>query len=61
MNASSGETGPLGRAYDWVDERLKINVLVEYMKSKVVPVHGHSAFYYFGGVSLFLFIKRANL
>ncbi|MFH1687764.1 MAG: cytochrome b N-terminal domain-containing protein [bacterium] len=45
--------------YGWLDERLKINVLVEYMKSKVVPVHSHSVFYYFGGISLFLFIVQA--
>lgn len=50
--------GPAGRVFCWLDERLKINVLVEYMKTKVVPVHGHSVFYYFGGISMFLFIVQ---
>jgi len=48
-----------GRLYGWFDSRLKINVLVEYMSDKVVPLHGHSIFYYFGGISLFLFIVQA--
>ena len=45
-------------AYSWVDSRFKIRSLVEYMGDKVVPVHGHSAFYYFGGIALFLFIVQ---
>jgi len=47
-----------GRLYGWFDSRLKINVLVEYMSDKVVPLHGHSIFYYFGGISLFLLIVK---
>jgi quinol-cytochrome oxidoreductase complex cytochrome b subunit len=44
------------KLYDWVDERVKLGVLVEYMGKKYVPVNRHSIWYYFGGVSLFLFI-----
>jgi cytochrome b6 len=46
----------LQQIYSWIDERVKIQGLVEYMGKKYVPVHRHSVWYYFGGVSLFLFI-----
>ncbi|RPI06573.1 MAG: cytochrome bc complex cytochrome b subunit [Ignavibacteriae bacterium] len=46
----------LKRLYTWIDERVEIEGLVEYMGKKYVPVHRHSIWYYFGGVSLFLFI-----
>jgi len=45
-------------AYAWTDRRFKIGALVEYMSHKVVPVHGHSAFYYLGGITLFLFMVQ---
>jgi quinol-cytochrome oxidoreductase complex cytochrome b subunit len=44
------------RTYDWINERVEIDGLVEYMGKKYVPVGNHSVWYYFGGVSLFLFI-----
>jgi cytochrome b6 len=44
------------RLYDWVDERVQLSGLVEFRGKKYVPVHRHSIWYYFGGVSLFLFI-----
>jgi len=47
------------KAYGWIDSRFKIGRLVVYMGGKVVPVHSHSALYYFGGVSLFLFTVQA--
>ncbi len=58
--AGSSETknGLFTRAYGWVDERFKISTLVDYMGHKVVPVHGHSAFYYCGGIALFLFVVQ---
>lgn len=46
------------RVYDWVDERVELGGLVEFMGKKYVPVHRHSVWYYFGGVSLFLFILQ---
>lgn len=42
--------------YKWIDERVQLQSLVEFMGKKYVPVHRHSIWYYFGGVSLFLFI-----
>ncbi len=44
------------RLYSWVDERVHLSDVVEFMGKKYVPVHSHSVWYYFGGVSLFLFI-----
>ena len=44
------------RFYSWIDERVELGGLVEYMGKKYVPVNRHSVWYYFGGVSLFLFI-----
>jgi len=44
------------RFYDWVDERVQLSDLVDFLSKKSVPVHSHSVWYYFGGVSLFLFI-----
>ena len=58
--AATSDTQPgfFARAYNWVDQRFKIGALVDYMGHKAVPVHGHSAFYYFGGITLFLFIVQ---
>ena len=44
------------RIYSWVDERVHLEDLVEFLGKKYVPIHRHSVWYYFGGVSLFLFI-----
>ncbi len=46
----------LEKLYRWVDERVELGGLVQFMGKKYVPVHSHSLWYYFGGVSLFLFI-----
>ena len=44
------------KIYSWIDERAQLEDLVEFMGKKYVPIHRHSIWYYFGGVSLFLFI-----
>jgi len=44
------------KMYVWTDDRVQLNDLVKFMSKKYVPVHSHSIWYYFGGVSLFLFI-----
>ena len=46
----------LSKTYSWINERIELDGLVEFMGKKYVPVHSHSIWYYFGGVSLFLFI-----
>lgn len=44
------------KIYEWMDERLDITTLSKFVEKKYVPQHRHSVWYYFGGVSLFLFI-----
>ena len=44
------------QATAWVDERIDLSGLRELIRHKVVPVHRHSIWYYFGGMTLFLFI-----
>ena len=44
------------RIYDWADERLRLHELQAFMEKKHVPMHRGSIWYYFGGVTLFLFI-----
>ena len=46
----------LRNVYRWMDERVQLKTLVDFMGKKYVPVHRKSVWYYFGGVSLFLFI-----
>ena len=46
----------LQKSYRWIDDRVQLDDLVQFMGKKYVPVHRHSIWYYFGGVSLFLFI-----
>jgi cytochrome b6 len=48
------------RVYDFVDERVELGDLVEFMGKKYVPIHRGSVWYYFGGVSLFLFIIQVT-
>ncbi len=42
--------------YRWFDERLNLQDLIQLANKKYVPIHRHSIWYYFGGVTLFLFI-----
>lgn len=44
------------KVYAWIDDRVQLGNLVEFMGKKYVPLHRGSVWYYFGGVSLFLFI-----
>ena len=39
----------------WLDERLGIKSIAEMAQKKEVPLHRHSVWYYFGGMTLFLF------
>lgn len=39
----------------WLDERLSISTLAKAASKKEVPLHRHSIWYYFGGMTLFLF------
>ncbi len=39
----------------WLDERINLEEIREFVRHKVVPVHQHTIWYYFGGMTLFLF------
>ena len=41
--------------YDWMDERLGLSELAAFARKKTVPVHAQSFWYYWGGITLFLF------
>jgi cytochrome b6 len=43
---------------DWLDERLSISSLFKIAHKKEVPLHRHSIWYYFGGMTLFLFVVQ---
>lgn len=43
---------------DWLDERLSINTLAAIAQKKEIPLHRHSIWYYFGGMTLFLFVVQ---
>ena len=47
-----------GAVYDWLDERLGLSELAAFARHKKVPVHSQSFWYYWGGISLFLFIVQ---
>ena len=40
----------------WIEERIDLSGIRELIRHKVVPVHRHTIWYYFGGMTLFLFI-----
>jgi cytochrome b6 len=42
----------------WLDERLSISSVAKFADKKEVPVHRHSIWYYFGGMTLFLFVVQ---
>lgn len=48
-----------GAVYHWIDERLGVTELAALVRHKMVPVHRHSFWYYWGGISLFLFLVQA--
>src|SRR5712692_1266353 len=43
---------------NWLDERLSISTLAKLASKKEVPLHRHSIWYYFGGMTLFLFVVQ---
>lgn len=44
--------------WTWVDERLGLSEMIAFAQHKMVPVHRHSFWYYWGGISLFLFLVQ---
>jgi cytochrome b6 len=52
----------MGRVRDslgaWLDQRVGLEAARELAKKKTVPLHRHSLWYYFGGITLFLFLVQ---
>jgi cytochrome b6 len=44
--------------YGWVDERLGLSEVAAFARHKRVPAHAQSFWYYWGGISLFLFLVQ---
>jgi cytochrome b6 len=44
------------RTLAWLDERFGAGAIEEFFRHKTVPVHRHTLWYYFGGMTLFLFV-----
>jgi quinol-cytochrome oxidoreductase complex cytochrome b subunit len=42
-------------AKHWLEERLRLGALRDFLAHKMVPMHRHSIWYYVGGITLFLF------
>ncbi len=51
-----GTQPKLQKRVAWLDERLGLTGLKQFMDHKTVPVHSHTIWYYFGGITLFLFV-----
>jgi cytochrome b6 len=49
-------TGLYRRILDWLDERFGAGSVEEFLRHKTVPVHRWTVWYYFGGMTLFLFV-----
>lgn len=44
-----------GKLWLWLDERIGLSDLAKLAKKKQIPLHRHTFWYYFGGMTLFLF------
>lgn len=47
---------PHGRLWTWLDERIGLADFEKLARKKQVPIHRHGLWYYFGGMTLFLFV-----
>lgn len=56
--ATSSFPEPKTGLYGWLDERLGLSAIAALARHKTVPQHQYSFWYYWGGISLFLFIMQ---
>jgi nitrite reductase/ring-hydroxylating ferredoxin subunit len=55
----NGHPGPKSQGlYEWLDDRLSLSEIGAFARHKMVPQHKQSFWYYWGGISLFLFILQ---
>ncbi|HWH76150.1 MAG TPA: cytochrome bc complex cytochrome b subunit, partial [Candidatus Binatus sp.] len=45
-----------GKLWLWLDERVGLSDFAKLAKKKEIPLHRHTFWYYFGGMTLFLFV-----
>ena len=55
MSVDRPDSAPGSTALGWLDERYQLSDLFKFLGHKSVPLGHHHVWYYFGGVSLFLF------
>jgi len=51
-------TRPGNPLSEWFDKRIGLDVITTLAREKAVPVHRHTIWYYFGGMTLFLFVTQ---
>ncbi|HTS76635.1 MAG TPA: cytochrome bc complex cytochrome b subunit [Bryobacteraceae bacterium] len=56
--ATSSFPEPKSGVYNWVDQRLGLSEILALARHKTVPQHKYSFWYYWGGISLFLFLMQ---
>ena len=44
------------RAWEWLDDRAGLSAIHAFLEHKAVPAHSSTLWYYFGGITLFLFV-----
>jgi quinol-cytochrome oxidoreductase complex cytochrome b subunit len=49
-----------GKLWLWLDERIGLSDFAQLAKKKEVPLHRHTFWYYFGGMTLFLFMIQVT-
>ena len=42
----------------WLDERFGAGSIEDFLRHKTIPLHRHTVWYYFGGMTLFLFVVQ---
>lgn len=55
---AADSTKQRGKLWNWLDERVGLADLEKLAKKKQIPVHRHTLWYYFGGMTLFLFVVQ---
>jgi len=46
------------RLMNWLDERFGAGSIEEFLRHKIIPLHRHTIWYYFGGMTMFLFVVQ---
>ena len=49
-----------GRLWTWLDQRVGLAEVEHLVRKKEIPIHRHTAWYYLGGMTLFLFLVQVS-